>query len=114
MAADKVEAQGGYLREVLSDGARPFRYRARTRTLLGLPEDETVKVHFAPVFFGARFPYVRTQIFAAYAAPEAPGHSISYIEDEFLNMPPAPAWPDQREFQAEPPRASFQPPPHPV
>jgi hypothetical protein len=111
MAAERADAQGGYLRGVLSDGARPFSYRARIRSLLGLPEDETVKVHFAPVFYGARFPYVRTQIFATYAAPDAPAHSVSYIEDEFLNMPPAPAWPVPSEFEAQAPHGALQPSP---
>lgn len=37
----------GYLRGVLADGARPFRYRGVVRGLLGAPEDTGVEVAFA-------------------------------------------------------------------
>lgn len=41
-------ARDGYLSGVLADGARPFKYRAGIRELLGVPDDNGVRISFGP------------------------------------------------------------------
>jgi hypothetical protein len=40
MQGDKRQAAGGYLRAVLREGAKPFLYRGRVRSLLGIPDGD--------------------------------------------------------------------------
>jgi len=66
-------APEGYLRGVLADGARPFRYRAGVRMLLGLPGSGGVQVSFAPTAPGTNHVYMDAAYgTAAYLPGEAP------------------------------------------
>ena len=59
-------APEGFLRAVLADGARPFRYRAGVRELLGAPDDNGVRISFASALPRGGFRYVRQRA----AAPQ--------------------------------------------
>ncbi|MEV0293899.1 hypothetical protein [Nocardia sp. NPDC050710] len=68
----------GYLRGVLADGARRFRYRNEVRTLLGLPDEVGERVSFAPPMRGGFVGVARSGEFAAEsgAAPAARRSSL--------------------------------------
>jgi len=85
---------GRYLYSVLVDGSRNFRYRNRVRSLLGLPSSEGVKVSFGSVLSNMmNFTYSRPQFTGEFyfqdEFPDQPAYSLTYIEDEFINLTPA-------------------------
>ncbi|MGD9100097.1 MAG: hypothetical protein PVF45_06420 [Anaerolineae bacterium] len=57
MPGDKGEVGKDYLRGVLVDGAKPFRYRGRVRSLLGVPDSEGSHLAFSPAFPPVGFRY---------------------------------------------------------
>src|SRR6266704_2568616 len=87
-------ARDGYLRGVLADGARPFRYRGRVRGLLGQPEDTSVTVSFALPPAPIGFAYARSQFSGELYLPDellaAPAGGRNFAADQFLDLPAAP------------------------
>jgi hypothetical protein len=70
MATESGGAERGYLHWLLADGARPFRFRGRIRTLLGLPESSGVQVNFSkPLPLGA-FAYVLPRFSGEFEFPD--------------------------------------------
>ena len=67
-----VVTSQGYLSRLLTDGARPFRYRSRVRGLLGLPEISGVQVNFPQPLPAAGFPYVRPRFTGEFEFPDEP------------------------------------------
>jgi hypothetical protein len=64
MASDSGSQVRSYFRQLLADGARPFRYRGRVRTLLGLPEVNGVPMKFAKPLPFAGFTYITSKFSA--------------------------------------------------
>ncbi len=70
MATETGGAERAYLHRLLADGARPFRFRGRIRTLLGQPESSGVQVNFSkPLPLGA-FAYVLSRFRGEFEIPD--------------------------------------------
>src|SRR6266850_103777 len=69
MPTDDASAGDGYLHRLLSDGARPFRYRSRLRALLGSPEPGGVQIRFLPPLPLAGFAYLRRGFAGEFDSP---------------------------------------------
>lgn len=93
MVDDLSRTPGAYLKRVLEDGGRPYRYRSRLRGLLGWPESEGVKVRFARPLPWQRFPYARPQFIGELNVADEwqsrSSNTITYIENDFQNLPAA-------------------------
>src|ERR1035437_615360 len=59
----------GYLYRLLADGARPFRYRSRVRTLLGFPECG-IEMNFSKPLPIAGFSYVVPRFMGEFEFPD--------------------------------------------
>ncbi|MEV6871439.1 hypothetical protein [Amycolatopsis sp. NPDC051128] len=95
-----------WLRAVLADGARPFRYRGGARALLGLPDDTAVEFTFAPRAPRGGFPYVNHWAAPVVSAGD-PGWAAADVLDEPPRLsrrePPQPEVEQVTEFPKAPP-----------
>jgi hypothetical protein len=85
-------ASDGYLRGVLADGARPFRYRTGVCELLGQPPDAGVRVRFAAAMPRAGFTYLRRYGDGSADVPVGVQRWLGLVADD-LTEPSAPAAP---------------------
>ena len=81
-----------YLREILADGARPFRHRAGVSELLGLPADTGVRVSFGATLAGPGFAYLRQSRgsdaeYLPGAAPATGSSWWSQVTEDFVDPP---------------------------
>ncbi|MGD9157541.1 MAG: hypothetical protein PVG39_03975 [Desulfobacteraceae bacterium] len=94
---DQKQTAGGYLSRVLSDIAKPFRYRSGPRSLLGVPEKESGKLAFSPALPPVGFRFLdQPFMHESYALPEPLDKS----------GPPSPI--NNQETEPERPGAPFQ------
>lgn len=86
MATETGSAERGYLHRLLADGARPFRYRGRIRTLLGQPESSSVQVNFSKPLPRGALAYVLPRFSGEFEFPdellaENPRRGNAWVEE---------------------------------
>jgi hypothetical protein len=85
-------APDGYLRGVLADGTRPFRFRGRVRRLLGEPDDAGAKVEFVLPPRVAGVPSGWTDHTGGRSVPggavDAPAPQASWTVEEVVELQP--------------------------
>jgi hypothetical protein len=114
----------GYLYGVLADGARPFLYRGRVRSLLGLPETSGVNLSFISTDLVPGLTYARPRLAEFYEQPADLLTSIAdeLVQTEDLTLTDAPAHqaalpaadftlPSTRSDRVAPPAATVGPAP---
>jgi hypothetical protein len=72
MRSDILHVPTSYLRRVLLDGAKPFLYRSRVRSLLGVPDGGGGEVSFSPIIPPVGFTYLHSQFMREPDIPQYP------------------------------------------
>jgi len=61
MQSNRQQTLNSYLKNIMADGAKPFRYRSGVRSLLGIPDSEGGDLALSPILPPAAFRYTHHQ-----------------------------------------------------